>query len=143
MYDPILRGWYKVRSLADFLPLAYVPYRHSEIAYEDYLRELMISDDRTAGQRAFEAYCGAMDGITYDGKPIPIWQNLPDNVKVAWQTAAQANNPVTVWLNNFDERQRAQISFARLYASNYHHGADGHNNMLIISKMADLLDAIK
>ncbi len=48
----------------------------------------------------------------------------------------------TVWLDKFDERQQKQIKLARLYdAPDFRHGADGHNNMLIISKMASLLDA--
>jgi hypothetical protein len=44
------------------------------------------------------------------------------------------------WQARFDERANKQISFARVYAKEYHHGADGHNNMMIIAQMADLLD---
>jgi hypothetical protein len=44
------------------------------------------------------------------------------------------------WTVGFDERQRKQIAFARVYARDYKHGADGHNNMVIIAQMADLLD---
>jgi hypothetical protein len=46
------------------------------------------------------------------------------------------------WWDKFDERQQKQIDFARVYAHQFGHGADGHNNMLIISKMADELDAL-
>jgi hypothetical protein len=45
-----------------------------------------------------------------------------------------------VWYDNFDERQNKQIMFSRVYAADFAHGADGHNNMLIVAKMADLLD---
>lgn len=45
------------------------------------------------------------------------------------------------WFDNFDERQKKQIKFATVYEVGFGHGADGHNNMLIIAKMASLLDA--
>jgi hypothetical protein len=44
------------------------------------------------------------------------------------------------WLTHFDDRQREQIAFSRLYARDFNHGADGHNSMLIIARMAELLD---
>jgi hypothetical protein len=44
------------------------------------------------------------------------------------------------WLTHFDDRQRKQIAFSRLYAKDFSHGATGHNDMLIIAKMAELLD---
>lgn len=47
------------------------------------------------------------------------------------------------WLTHFDDRQRKQIEFSRLYAREFSHGATGHNDMLIIAKMAELLDGAK
>lgn len=44
------------------------------------------------------------------------------------------------WLTQFDERQQKTIQFARLYAKDFGHGADGHNNMTVIAKLAALLD---
>ena len=46
------------------------------------------------------------------------------------------------WLNEFDTRQQIQIEFSALYAQDYHHGADGHNSMIIIAKMASILDEL-
>jgi hypothetical protein len=45
-------------------------------------------------------------------------------------------------LEILDERQQKQVAFSREYAKNYGHGADGHNNMLIIAKLADELDRV-
>lgn len=45
------------------------------------------------------------------------------------------------WFDQFDERQKKQIEFAILYAEQFHHGADGHNSMMIIAKLVDLLDS--
>jgi hypothetical protein len=39
----------------------------------------------------------------------------------------------------FDERQFKQIQFSLLYASGFAHGADGHNNMLIIAKLVGII----
>jgi len=44
------------------------------------------------------------------------------------------------WQKNFDDRQRREIELARLYARDFHHGTIGHNALMIIAKMADLLD---
>jgi len=47
----------------------------------------------------------------------------------------------SMWMEiYFDERQRKEIEFARLYGRQFCHGTDGHNAKLIISKMADMLD---
>lgn len=43
------------------------------------------------------------------------------------------------WLKHFDERQQKEIDFARLYASDFRHGTDGHNAKLIIAQMAEIL----
>jgi hypothetical protein len=39
-----------------------------------------------------------------------------------------------------DYRQLQEIAWARLYAKHFGHGAAGHNSLLVIAKMADLLD---
>jgi hypothetical protein len=44
------------------------------------------------------------------------------------------------WQKSFDDRQRREIELARLYAKDFHHGTTGHNALMIIAKMADLLD---
>jgi hypothetical protein len=44
------------------------------------------------------------------------------------------------WQKLLDQRQRDEIMFARLYTENFHHGTDGHNRLMLIAKMADMLD---
>lgn len=51
--------------------------------------------------------------------------------------------PNPVWFEKFDERQQQQIRFSRLYAREFHHGANGHNDMMIIAKMAELMDEME
>lgn len=42
------------------------------------------------GQIAFEAYGKATGGKTYDGKPIPHWNDISAPVRNAWEAAAKA-----------------------------------------------------
>lgn len=44
----------------------------------------------TAGIIAFEAYRKAVQGVTYDGKPIPQWHELKRPIQLAWEAAAYA-----------------------------------------------------
>jgi len=42
------------------------------------------------GQIAFEAYSKAVGGKTWDGKPIPHWNDVSASVRNAWDVAARA-----------------------------------------------------
>lgn len=45
-----------------------------------------------AGRLAFEAYnnAGSNPGKTWDGKPVPAWESLGDDVRAKWCAAALA-----------------------------------------------------
>lgn len=47
---------------------------------------------KSLGQIAFEAYnnAGANPGLTWDKKPVPTWENLSDDVRTKWESAAVA-----------------------------------------------------
>src|SRR5690242_6214769 len=45
-------------------------------------------------------------------------------------------------LAKLDERQRKEVSFARDYSINFNHGTDGHNRLLLIAKLADMVDIL-
>lgn len=44
----------------------------------------------TAGIIAFEAYRKAVEGVAYDGTPIPQWHELKRTIQLAWEAAAYA-----------------------------------------------------
>jgi hypothetical protein len=44
------------------------------------------------------------------------------------------------WFNELDARQQSEVRFAREYADRYSHGTDGHNRLLLLARLADLLD---
>jgi hypothetical protein len=41
-------------------------------------------------QIAFEAYGNYTEGVTFDGRPIPPWEELGDSIRAAWEAAAEA-----------------------------------------------------
>lgn len=47
----------------------------------------------------------------------------------------------TMWLSEFNDRERKEIAFAETYAEHYGHGTDGHIRLMVIAKMAKLLGA--
>lgn len=42
------------------------------------------------GRIAFNAYNQSKGGLTYDGKKIPPWKDLPPDVQLAWTASAKA-----------------------------------------------------
>ena len=46
------------------------------------------------------------------------------------------------WRKLIDERQSKEIDFAVLYAGDFHHGTDGHNRLLLIAKLSEILDVM-
>lgn len=46
------------------------------------------------------------------------------------------------WTAQLDERQQKELKFARLYQKDFGHGTDGHHRLLLIARLADMLDDI-
>lgn len=44
----------------------------------------------TAAQKAWAAYAAAVGGKTFDGKPLPTWDQLGELQKAGWVAAAAA-----------------------------------------------------
>ena len=44
----------------------------------------------TLGQVAFEAYNEDRGGVNYQGKKTPEWDELPEEIRHAWEAAAEA-----------------------------------------------------
>jgi hypothetical protein len=44
------------------------------------------------------------------------------------------------WMNELDTRQINEVYLARLYAKTFAHGTDGHSRLMLIAKLAELLD---
>lgn len=96
-------------------------------------------------------------GYTHEG------YRLRDGVLDYWERHYEKNPPVVVkpveppppppapepetppaaptWMDGMDERQRQEIAFARVYANQFGHGTDGHHRLLLIAKLAGMLDA--
>lgn len=51
-----------------------------------------------------------------------------------------STTPIPEWEKLLDDRQRAEIAFAKMYTKNFKHGTDGHHRLTIIARLSDLLD---
>lgn len=48
------------------------------------------------------------------------------------------------WEKHFDDRQKKEIRFCRLYSSSeFSHGTDGHNAKMIVAKMSEVLSIVE
>ena len=47
---------------------------------------------KSPGQTSFESYntAGGNPGLTWDKKPVPVWENLSDDVRAKWAAAEKA-----------------------------------------------------
>lgn len=46
------------------------------------------------------------------------------------------------WRDQLTERERKELAFAKVYTRQFNHGTAGHNRLLLIAKLADLLDKV-
>lgn len=49
------------------------------------------------------------------------------------------DKPGYLWQSLLDERQRKEVEFALLYSSMFAHGTTGHNQLMLIAKLASVL----
>jgi hypothetical protein len=43
-----------------------------------------------AAQLAYEGYAASTGGLTFDGRPMPTWAELPERIQNAWTAAVRA-----------------------------------------------------
>lgn len=46
--------------------------------------------EEEAGRRAYDMYGWYVGGKTYDDKPMPTWEGLPEKIRTGWRVAACA-----------------------------------------------------
>lgn len=47
-----------------------------------------MNDTMTAGNVAYLAYGQQVSFKNYQGLPMPLWHELPENIRIAWNAAA-------------------------------------------------------
>jgi hypothetical protein len=60
---------------------------------------------------------------------------MSDHPKMHGEAFAPAS-----WRQMLDERQRKAIAFAETYVRDFNHGTIGHNDLVLIARLAELLD---
>lgn len=48
------------------------------------------NQDASYGQTAYEAYGQNRDWKAWDGRPMPTWEDVIPEIKIAWQVASHA-----------------------------------------------------
>jgi hypothetical protein len=92
---------------------------------------------------AYAAYGEVTGYKNYQGLPMPTFNELSETIQRAWTAAAGKVAEIEVaipWRDALDSRQLKEIEFAQYYAANFAHGTTGHNQLMIIAKLVDLLD---
>lgn len=57
--------------------------------------------------------------------------------------AQVTESELTEWRRDyFDDRQQKEIRLAQVYAEEFGHGTDGHGRLLLINRLAELLDNV-
>jgi len=51
--------------------------------------------------------------------------------------------PENKWKELLDDRQLKEVKFAQIYASEFHHGTDGHNRLMLIDFLVDALNRVE
>jgi hypothetical protein len=50
----------------------------------------MATVERTAGEVAYLAYGDVTLGLNFRGDPMPPWEDLSEQIRAAWEAAAEA-----------------------------------------------------
>jgi hypothetical protein len=59
------------------------------------------------------------------------------------ETNTTPNEEYFDWIESFlTSRENEELTFAVLYAYHFHHGTDGHNRLMLLSKLNDLLETM-
>lgn len=52
--------------------------------------EADVDDWTKIAKAGYDAYAIATGGRTYDGKQMPLWEELPERIRDAWRAATRA-----------------------------------------------------
>jgi|GEM_PF-4047399 len=91
-------------------PAPVPPSAIAPLAAEDIIRiECPEHGTKSIGQINFERYNEARGGLTYDGKPVPGWDVIPQGIRDGWEHAAHRLAELLVGMSLLDA-----VAFARL-----------------------------
>jgi hypothetical protein len=55
---------------------------------------------------------------------------------------ASQKTPGRNWREILDERQLKELEFATVYREQFHHGTSGHNQLMLIAQLGEVIDFI-
>lgn len=93
------------------LPAPVPPSAIAPLAPEDIVHiECPEHGRKSIGQVAFERYNEARGGLTYDGKPVPGWDVIPQGIRDGWEHAAHRLAELLISVSLLDA-----VAIARLF----------------------------
>lgn len=89
----------------------------------------------------FEGYKAHSNGLTYDNKPIPTWEQLGEDVRQHWIAAAEAGRNAMIESMGLEAYELQQIKLSRFYMNNYSDARFyGHNTLSLLAKIATVFN---
>ncbi len=89
-----------------------------------------------SAEELYQAYGESTGFKNFRGDPMPLWGDLPEMQRAAWDAVADAAAPTV----DLDDREMEQIRHAVDYEEHYKAaGVPGHGQILLISKLAQAL----
>lgn len=114
--------------------------------------EIKATPLESLAMQLYDAYGRKREWKAWNGTPMPLWNDCGDGVQSGWLAVAECainlldpdyllDQSKVGWRYAFDDRSMTEIKFAQEYLDKFNHGTTGHNALVIIAKLAKLLDA--
>lgn len=59
------------------------------------------------------------------------------------ETEGMGSDQTPEWFKGLSEREQNEVNFCMVYSEQFAHGTDGHTRMLIVAKLAKMLDEME
>lgn len=93
---------------------------------------------KSIGQIAFERYNEARGGLTYDGKPVPGWDVIPQGIRDGWEHAAHRLAEILITMSLMDG-----IACARLHGFSVFNPALGLTLTPALARIKGVYDLVE
>lgn len=97
-----------------------------------------MEDEFAVARKFYQAYGSFTDWKNFQGNPMPVWEELPLRIQLAWDAVTKvAVNPE--WRDVLNEREKKILKNSEEYSKDAF-GDSGHNMKLLIAHLSQILD---
>lgn len=76
--------------------------------------------------------------VLIQGDILERVKNILDSIQMEIEEETSAKEPE--WLSLLTDREKDEVKLAQLYAKEFNHGTDGHNRLILIAKLVDIIN---